>query len=279
MLLKKGILLSTALLMAEEPSSRASTYRRSLGMYGYRDWTRLRFFREFHWDKDETNFDGYLAPLVTITQRDAVEVDIREVRNICQSRDDLSDYRTIEQFANDLPKYYGRGTHADLDRCLGHLEVTCFGTTQLVGNIFTDFGWDDRLLFSNNNGSHNMAVARRIAIELGVRVPLKRPHEYHFLNADAVQALADKYALILLPNETWANKLPGALSSDGVPVVPGSFRAPPCYGDSARVLPLQRQHELSASAADYLRSSGFVDLVDHLVEDLQAQQSRHQGMS
>ena len=271
---KDGIPLSVALLLANESAPRTSVFRRSLGEQGYRDWSRLRFCSQGAWDRDEQNFGKLLAPLVMTTREDNVELDIREIRNIALSRDELSKYQTIEQFADDMHRVGQQDSASELEKLLAHLNSTCMSEAVTASNVFAKFGWDDRILFDNDDGSHRLAAARRIAIALGKKVSLKRPLEHHFLNAEAVQVIADNYVLLLLPNETWINRLPGALFDADVAFVPGAFRAPPCYGDDAQVLPLLRNDDRSASAARYLRSCGFTDLVDHLIEDLGVQQAR-----
>ena len=273
LLKRKGIPLSAALLLARKASPRSSTYRRSLGEQGYRDWTRLRFVSEFHWETDEQNFDRFLAPLVDKTRDEDVVLDIREIRNIARSRDKLSGYQTIEQFAHAMRRGGEQESHSVLEELLESLKCSCMSENVTASNVFAKFGWDERILFDNDDGSHRLAAVKRIAIALGEKVPMRRPFEQYLLNADAVRAIADNFVLLLLPNEVWSMRLPGAISDDGVPFIPGSFRAPPCYGVGAKVLPLSRKDDLSASTASYLRSCGFIDLVEHLVEDLTVQQA------
>lgn len=273
----EGFPLKDALTLANDvrPRPRKTVFQQSLGSRGHRDWTQLR--AQSHWasEQDREKLDDIFRRLVTTTKTSAAEVDIADVNNILLSKSELSRYPTMRAFENRTPNHeYGQGTPGDLQRCLAHSEVRCLKGTHHKCDSFTSFGWDERLLLNNNGGSHNFSAARRIARELGVKVPLQLSLEHHELNPDAVHLVQQSLALLVVPHEDLFKELRYAMRHEMIPVIPGCFRAPRCYGYDAHVLALSLKNDISAKAANYLRSCGFTDLVDHLVEDLGVQLAR-----
>lgn len=271
----EGIPLEAALTLAKDARPRQTVFRQSLGEKGHRDWTHLRAHSHWSSEEDREKLDDVFKSLVTTTTKPAVEFDIADVDNILLSKSTLSRYPTMEVFEKRSPNHeYGQGTPGDLQRCLAHEQIRCLKGTLHKSESFTSFGWDDRLLLNNMGGSHHFSAARRIAREQGIKVPLQLKHEHHALNPDAVHFVEQSLVLLVIPHEDLFKELRYALRQEMVPVIPGRFRAPRCYGNDAHVLALSLKSEPSAKAANYLRSCGFTDLVDHLIEDLGVQHAR-----
>lgn len=276
----EGVPLEVALTLAKDSRPRHSPFQQSLGQSGHRDWTQLRASKRWLDENDQDKLDLVLTSLVRTTRTKGAEFDIQEVTNILLSKSELSSFPSIQAFEHRSPNNeYRQGSRADLQRCLAHDQVRCLKGTLCVGDSFTSFGWDERLLLNNQGGSHHLSTARRIARELGVKVPLQLDHEHHVLDANAVHFIEQSVSLIVVPYPDLWDELKFALRREQIPVIPGCFRAPACYGDEAMVLPLSLRSDSATSAAAYLRSCGFVDLVDHLIEDLGAQQMRKKRLN
>jgi hypothetical protein len=276
----EGIPLEAALTLAKDARPRKATYRTSLGETGHRDWTQLRTTSHWASEADKEKLDDVLARLVGTTKITEAEYDIADVTNILLSKSRLTTFMTMDAFGRRTPNHeYGQGSPADLQRCLAHDQVRCLKGTMHRCDSFTSFGWDDRLLLNNNGGSHHFSAARRIAMELGVKVPLQLNQEHHVLNADTVHFLERTLALMVIPYPDLLDDLKYALRREQIPVIPGRFKPPVCYGHEALVLPLSLNSDLSVSAAGYLRSCGFTDLVDHLIEDLGVQEARSKRLN
>lgn len=270
-----GTPLEVALTLAKDSRPRSAHTRISLGEKGHRDWTQLRSLARGSDEQGKEKLNEVFARLVNTTKTTGAEFDIQDVENILLSKSELSSFETMTAFENRSPNYeYGQGKHADLQRCLAHNQIRCLKGTLDRSDSFTSFGWDDRLLLNNHGGSHHFSAARRLASELGVKVPLQLNHEHHVLDADTVHFLERSFALMVIPYSNMYNELKYALRRENIPVVPGSFRAPFCFGYESVVLPLSLNTNAAVSAASYLRSCGFTDMVDHLIEDLGVQQTR-----
>jgi hypothetical protein len=268
----KGVFLEVALVLGEYQGKRATDFNPSLGRTGHRDWSLLEANTHWSAQKDTNNLGQVFARLVNKVRTPEAEFDIADVRNILLSKSDLSTFATLESFENRSPNYeYGEGTSQDLQGCLDHNEIRCLKGTPLISDSFSSFGWDDRLLLNNHGGSHHFSAARRIARELGVKVPLQLVQHHHALDEATVGLIERTLALILIPNQELLNDLRSALRTEGVPIVQGDFRAPPYCGDDTKLLPLDLSNPLSSTAAAYLRRCGFTDLVSHLLEDFQQQ--------
>lgn len=275
-----GVPLEVALTLAKDFRPRHLPMTESLGQKGHRDWTQLRARTRWLDEADQEKLDLVLASLVRTTRAKGVEFEIQDVSNILLSKSKLSSFASMHAFEHRQPNNeYRQGSRADLERCLAHDQVRCLKGTLCVGDSFTSFGWDERLLLNNQGGSHHFSAARRIARELDVKVPLQLDHEHHVLDADAVHFVEQTVSLVVIPYPDLWDELKYALRREQVPVIPGCIRAPVCYGDDAMVLPLSIRSDRAASAAAYLRSCGFIDLVDHLIEDLGVQQMRQKRLN
>ena len=276
----EGVPLEVALTLAKDSRPRHSPFQESLGQKGHRDWTQLRARSRWLDEADEDKLDLVLTSLVRTTRAKGVEFDIQDVTNILLSKSRLSLFSSMHAFEHRRPNHeYRQGSRADLQRCLAHDQVRCLKGTLCVGDSFTSFGWDERLLLNNQGGSHHFSAARRIARELSVKVPLQLDHEHHVLDANAVHFIEQSVSLIVVPYPDLWDELKYALRREQIPVIPGCFRAPTCYGDEAMVLPLSLRSDCATLAAAYLRSCGFIDLVDHLIEDLGAQLMRQKRLN
>lgn len=280
-----GVFVEVALVLAEYTGPRQNRPRQCLGRTGHRDWTQLRASHRWSSESDTDKLDAVLQRLVKTTTETSADFNIAEVSNILLSKSNLASFPTMEAFENRMPNYeYRNGTQEDLDRCLDHNEIRCLKGRGHRSDSASSFAWDSRLLLNNQGGSHHFSAARRIAKELKVNVALALLHEHHAFDADVVREISESLALLVIPRDPdnpndW-NGVPGllwdlkaALRREGVPIIPGDFRAPECYGE-ARVLPLSLMNETAAKAARYLRACGFTDLVSDLLEDLDVQQAQ-----
>jgi hypothetical protein len=275
-----GIPLEVALTLAKDSRPRSTPVRISLGEKGHRDWTQLRRHARWSGGQDKEKLDEAFARLVNTVETTGAEFDIQDVSNILLSKSELSSFATMTAFERRSPNHeYGQGKYADLQRCLAHHQIRCLKGTLDRSDSFTSFGWDERLLLNNHGGSHHFSAARRLASELGVKVPLQLSHEHHVLNADIVHFLERSYALMVIPYSDMCNELKYALRRENIRVVAGSFRAPYCFGYESVVLPMSLHTNAAVSAATYLRSCGFTDLVDLLIEDLGVQQTRENSLN
>lgn len=276
----EGVPLEVALTLARDSRPRHFPFQESLGQKGHRDWAQLRARTRWLDEADQDKLDLVLTSLVRTTRTKGAEFDIQDVTNILLSKSKLSSFSSMHAFEYRSPNHeYRQGSRADLERCLAHDQVRCLKGSLCVGDSFTSFGWDERLLLNNLGGSHHFSAARRIARELSVKVPLQLDHEHHVLDANAVHFIEQSVSLIVVPYPDLWDELKYALRREHIPVIPGCFRAPVCYGDEAMVLPLSLRSDCTTIAAAYLRSCGFIDVVDHLIEDLGAQQMRQKRLN
>ena len=189
--------------------------------------------------------------------RENFRCDARDIRCLWASKSPLDEITSLDEMATKRsPELVREVTPEALRKNMTH-EVWR-GPFSDAGIELDRFGWDGRLCWRNEGGSHHFAAARYLAGKLGIPLPIRaRLHEYRF-DLDAIDELDATYRVFLLSDEPRVSlAISDALRGFGTTFQLAAM-LPPHQKLTALFLP--RSLRRSRQAAEALERAGQFDL-------------------
>lgn len=222
-----------------------------------------------HYLGDQVSFAA-LGQLVRRETDPRFTCDIRDIEGLCSSKSDLALPPTLDDFAEvACKKLIAEVSPKALNELLQWGEIRIMHG----GDNLALYGWDGRVFYSNNGGSHHFAAARYVAGELGREVPITGRLERDILCEDAVAQLTAEFEVFVLPE---ASALPENFEYrliESMEAIEASYykRSLPRPHSGCTALFLPRSDGQSMKAAAELRNAGAMDLGAHFRHLVQRQ--------
>lgn len=204
-----------------------------------------------------------VSEITGLVQEEIIEnysCNLTDVVGLSSSREDIASAKDIDEVALLFcPHMIKPVTESRM------VEMITCDSIQLRGMTFSAFSWEGRgLYWSNEDGSHRLAAARHIAVQLRTDWPLKgRLHRYT-LSKSGVTILSRRWHLVLVPSFAVYSAFIDAMERDrcpfGISELPQNLH---CYegGDKGlSVVWLDRRDLRAKWAAVVLLNAGFPDL-------------------
>lgn len=129
-------------------------------------------------------------------------LDLSEIGGFLNSKSDLSQYRTIDDFVqNACPDYINDVSMENLDRMLLWPEIRLVNSPETTTDSFAIFGWCPKIFVQNAGGSHHMAAAHYLAKKLSQCVPIQGKVSINLISNTALQNFDSKYAAFAVPHD------------------------------------------------------------------------------
>lgn len=126
--------------------------------------------------------------------------DIQQVECLCSSKSDLTRYKTIDDFALNMPNNFAKEiSFQSLLKNLSHNEIRILKKDS--SDFFESYAWDKRIILINSGGSHHFAAARLIAKKLKQEVTLTGTHYKYNININNFKSLLRKFNIFILPDD------------------------------------------------------------------------------
>lgn len=129
-------------------------------------------------------------------------LDLSEIGGFSNSKSDLSQYRSIDDFVkNACPDYISDVSMENLDRMLLWPEIRLLNSPDTTTDHFFIYGWSPKIFVQNAGGSHHMAAAHYLAKKLSQCVPIQGKVSLNLISNKALQNFDSKYAAFAVPDD------------------------------------------------------------------------------
>lgn len=157
-----------------------------------------------------------VSEITGLVQKETIEnysCNLTDIAGMNSSGNNISSAKDMEEFAQMFcPDYIKPVTESRLREMITYFSV------QLDDMTFSAFSWADRGLYWNNdNGSHHLAAARHIALQLGMDWPLQGWLYRYTLSKSAVALLSRRWQLVLIPSQAAYSVFMDAMKRDSCP--------------------------------------------------------------
>lgn len=153
--------------------------------------------------------------------------DIGEIHGLSASKAPLYRYSSLSQMiCSERPDLACECTDQALDRLLVNLGMQ-FDRPQ-AGDYFVQHAWDGELTYVvNEDGSHRLAGAQRLAARLGRKVQLQGRLVSRYIDPVFMQAVLAQFNLFLVPSDAfWPSGLIQAIEQTGATYATSRMPAP-----------------------------------------------------
>lgn len=243
------------------------------------EWRRTKAGQVVGWrpgPNGYSRYDFHLDALEYLTRERALDgwsCDIGDVAGVSGSKSPLSEYDSLDAMVQARrPELVASRDPACIYHLLTHdgLRILDMEENRREKDFFTLHQWDGRVFLCNLDGSHHFSAARYLAGRFGLRIPLRGRLYCRWIDAQAVEALVNTYALFAIDATSIAlYALHEALRAYGAPYL--RHRLPkglsPGVGDqnaALEALLLPRSDARSQRVASAMATAGFFDVGAHL---------------
>jgi len=204
-----------------------------------------------------------VSEITGLVQKETTEnysCNLTDIAGMNSSSSNISSAKDMEEFAQMFcPDYIKPVTESRL------IEMITYFSVKLDDMTFSAFSWADRGLYWNNdNGSHHLAAARHIALQLGMDWPLQGRLYRYTLSKSAVALLSRRWHLVLIPSLTAYSVFMDAMKRDrcpfGLSELPENLHSRQGGKKGLNVVWLDRHDRRAKSAAVVLLDAGFTDI-------------------
>lgn len=211
-----------------------------------------------------------VSEITGLVQEETIEnysCNLTDIAGMNSSSSNISSAKDMEEFAQIFcPDYIKPVTESRLREMITYFSV------KLDDMTFSAFSWADRGLYWNNdNGSHHLAAARQIALQLGTDWPLKGMLYRYTLSKSAVALLSRRWHLVLIPSLAAYSAFIDAMERDrcpfGISELPQNLHRYEGGDRGLNVVWLDRSDRRAKWAAVVLLKAGFPDLCN-VLEDM-----------
>ncbi|WP_342656114.1 hypothetical protein GKC68_00065 (plasmid) [Pantoea sp. RSPAM1] len=205
-----------------------------------------------------------LSEITGLVQEETIEnysCNLTDIVGMSSSGNNISSAKDMEEFAQMFcPDFIKPVTESRLREMITYFSV------KLDDMTFSAFSWADRGLYWNNdNGSHHLAAARHIALQLGMDWPLQGRLYRYTLSKSAVALLSRHWHLVLIPSLAACSVFMDAMKLDrcpfGLSELPENLHSRQGVEIGLNVVWLDRHDHRAKWAAVVLLRAGFPDLI------------------
>lgn len=202
--------------------------------------------------------------------------DIGDIHGLNASKAPLHCYSSLSQMiCTERPEMIADPTDQVLERLLENLGMR-FDRPQ-AGDYFVQHTWDGRRTYIvNDDGSHRLAGAQRLAAVLGTKVQLHGRLVSRYIDAEFMQTILDQFQMFLIPTLPWLDSnLTRVIEQTGATYatsrMPVSLDEYAPQLQCATIVWLPRAQWRAQCVANTLRHAGILDLNRHLAHLLVVQ--------
>lgn len=129
-------------------------------------------------------------------------LDLSEIGGFLNSKSDLSQYRSIDDFIqNARPDYVNQVSSEKLEEMLSWPEIRLLNSPDTTTDQFFIYGWSPKIFVQNAGGSHHMAAAHYLAKKMSQCVPIQGKVSLNLISNKALQNFDSKYAAFAVPHD------------------------------------------------------------------------------
>ncbi|WP_210512536.1 DUF6685 family protein [Pantoea ananatis] len=208
-----------------------------------------------------------VSEITGLVQEETIEnysCNLTDIAGMSSSGNNISSAKDMEEFAlMYCPDFIKPVTESRLREMITYFSV------KLDDMAFSAFSWAERGLYWNNdNGSHHLAAARHIALQLGMDWPLQGRLYRYTLSKSAVALLSRRWHLVLIPSLAAYSVFKDAMKRDSCPFglseLPENLHSRQGEEKRLNVVWLDRCDRRAKGAAVILLRAGFPDLMRYL---------------
>lgn len=243
------------------------------------EWRRTKAGQVVGWRPGPNGYgryDFHLDALEHLTRErvlDGWSCDIGDVAGVSGSKSPLSEYDSLDAMVRARrPELVASRDPACIYHLLTHdgLRILDVEGNRREKDFFTLHQWDGRVFLCNLDGSHHFSAARYLAGRFGMHIPLRGRLYCRWIDAQAVEALVNAYALFAInATSIVLNALHEALQAYGVTYL--RHRLPKGLSPGAsdqnaalETLLLPSSDARSQRVASAMATAGFFDVGAHL---------------
>ncbi|PKC36330.1 hypothetical protein V462_10415 [Pantoea ananatis 15320] len=204
-----------------------------------------------------------VSEIIGLVQEETIEnysCNLTDIAGMSSSGNNISSAKDMEDFAQMFcPDFIKPVTESRLKEMITYFSV------KLDDMTFSVFSWaDGGLYWNNDNGSHHLAAARHIALQLGMDWSLKGRLYRYTLSKSAVALLRSHWHLVLIPSSAAYSVFMDAMKLDrcpfGISELPQNLHRYEGGDRGLNVVWLDRRDRSAKSVAAVLLDAGFPDL-------------------